>query len=74
MTTFHWFGVFLIVGVVGLVFVIVKTRSAFGEVSYLIKNRRMREAVECYCAWEFILSIYLIIFCVISTWFVLAPH
>lgn len=74
MTTFYWFFIFLIIGTVGLIFVIVKTRSALDEVSYLIKNKRIREAVNHYCAWEMILSIYLIILSAITTWFIVAPH
>ena len=72
MTTFYWFAIFLIIGVAGLVFVIVQTRSALDEVSDLIKDRRMNEAVNCYCDWGFTLLIYVIVFSAITTGFIFA--
>ena len=72
MTTFYWFAIFLIIGVAGLVFVIVQTRSALDEVSDLIKDRRMNEAVNFYCGWGFTLLIYVIVFSVITTGFIFA--
>jgi len=74
MNTFWWFAIFLIIGVAGLIFVIVKTRSALDEVSYLIKDKRIREAIDHYCGWDFILTVYLIILCAFTTWFIFAPH
>jgi len=74
MSIGYWFIIFLLIGGAGLILIIVETRSALGEVYYLIKNKRMRKAVDNYSDWVFVLLIYLIIFCVITNWFVVAPH
>jgi len=69
-----WFIIFLIIGAGGLVLLIIKVRGELEEVAYLIKDKKIRNAVNRYCAYDLVLTIYLIVLCLILGWFVFAPH